>query len=279
MNLSEDDRQFVAEYVLGTLPAALRLMIRSRIEEERAFGAVSRQWEQRLSPLHELVVPVAPPADLWRDVAVNLIPRPIERTPDEPAKPADAKGKAKDGKGAKEAKGAKGPGGFAIPAAVDAAEAPPIIELAPNAAILSQMRRWRWAAIGLGVLLVACAGTFGYREWDRSVAQRYFALLQEGRAASVLVRIDVSDGDVTVRPLVDPAPAGKSYQLWIVPDGQSPRSLGTFSSSFATRSDVVRKLGAKVAAKATLQVTLEPEGGTSELPSGDVLYSGRLLPE
>ncbi|WP_029006046.1 anti-sigma factor [Azorhizobium doebereinerae] len=263
MTVNEDDRQFVAEYVLGTLPAALRLMMRSRIAEEPEVAAVARLWEQRLAPLHELAVSIAPPDDLWADLAGSLSPPPV--APPEPsAAPADGT--------------PAGDTAFAIPASVDADEAAPTLA-APLEGMPGSARRWRWVALGLGVALVGLAGGFAYREWGRTGGPYYLASLQEARAASVLVRIDARDGGLLVRPLLDPAPEGKTYQLWLVPDGQPPRSLGVFNSAFATRSDAVRRLGVKGAAKAMLQVTVEPEGGSDTVPSGEVLYSGRLMPE
>lgn len=271
MTVNEDDRQFVAEYVLGTLPAALRLMVRARFNDEPEIAALAQMWQRRLAPLHELAVPIAPPRDIWPDIAAIIAPP--DYTPAELA----------SGKAAASA---------ALPEFVVPAKEPepddagtgegtsPVVLAAPlGTASGPQARLWKLTAILLGGGLVAVAGTFGYREYERAQEQFYLASLQEARAAAVLVRLDPRTGEFIVRPLLDPAPDGKTYQLWLVPDGQPPRSLGTFNGAFGTRSEAIRKLGPKGAAKATLQVTLEPEGGSPFAPTGEVVYSGRLLPE
>ncbi|WP_341988513.1 anti-sigma factor [Azorhizobium sp. AG788] len=273
MTVNEDDRQFVAEYVLGTLPAALRMMVRARFDDEPEIAKLAQMWQQRLAPLHELAVPIAPPRDLWPDIAAIVAPP--DYTPAELAS-----GKAAASAALPE---------FAIPASEPEdgdADGPSFSK--PGAAASSVLsagpsgsvgRGWKRGAILLGGALVAVGGTFGYREFDRAQEQHYLASLQDSRAAAVLVRLDPRTGDVIVRPLLDPAPDDKTYQLWLVPDGQPARSLGTFKGAFGAKSDAIRKLGVKGAAKAMLQVTLEPEGGSPFAPTGDVLYSGRLLPE
>ncbi|MGU3494101.1 anti-sigma factor domain-containing protein [Xanthobacteraceae bacterium A53D] len=296
MSVNDDDRQFVAEYVLGTLPGALRLMIASRIADEADITEVARMWEQRLAPLHELAVAIAPPDDLWPELARSFAPPPIPRDePEEGGKDGKADGKGKDAKGksakdqnatGKEPKGKVGlpakTEAFSVPSKVDDDEeapklAAPLGDEAPG--LQRRAKLWRWTAILLGIGLVGTGGTLAYREWHQGQDLHYLASLQAERAASVLVRIGVRDGDILVRPMLDPAPEGKTYQLWLVPDGQSARSLGTFTGAFATRNDLIRRLGAAGAARAMLQVTLEPAGGSDVMPLGEVLYSGRLLPE
>ncbi|GGF82928.1 hypothetical protein GCM10007301_48830 [Azorhizobium oxalatiphilum] len=268
MTVNDDDRQFVAEYVLGTLPAALRLMTRTRISDEPDIADVARMWERRLAPLHELAVPIAPPADLWADIAVSLIPPPIPLTPEEEEEIKKGLPALQDA--------------FAVPNKAEAGDNEPVLaeplgDMAPG--VQARLKKWRWTAILLGVALVGGGSVFAYREWDRYTDLHYFASLQAERSAAVLVRVGVRDGDILVRPFLDPAPAGQTYQLWLVPDGQPARSLGTFSSGFTARSDILRRLGPKGAAKAMLQVTLEPGSGSDVVPTGEVLYSGRLLPE
>lgn len=297
MSVNDDDRQFVAEYVLGTLPGALRLMIASRIADEKDIAAVARMWEQRLAPLHELAVAIPPPDDLWPELARSFAPPPIPRDEPEGGKGDKADAKAKDGKTdikaqdakAKDTKGKDAKAGlpakteaFSVPTKAEEGEetpklAAPLGDEAPG--LQSRVRMWRWTAILFGIGLVGTGGTLAYREWHQGQDLHYLASLQAERAASVLVRIGVRDGDILVRPMLDPAPEGKTYQLWLVPDGQSARSLGTFTGGFATRSDLIRRLGPVGAARAMLQVTLEPAGGSDVMPLGEVLYSGRLLPE
>lgn len=68
----ESDRILAAEYVLGTLDREERRQARARLAGDPQFAALVRLWERRLSPLHELAVPVAPPPDIWPAIALDL---------------------------------------------------------------------------------------------------------------------------------------------------------------------------------------------------------------
>lgn len=70
--VTDADRALAAEFVLGTLDPDERGMTRARILADPHFAGLVRQWERRLSPLHELAVPVAPPPGLWRAILADL---------------------------------------------------------------------------------------------------------------------------------------------------------------------------------------------------------------
>ncbi|MEP9353830.1 hypothetical protein ABLE93_09550 [Xanthobacter sp. KR7-65] len=69
---SEADRILAAEYVLGTLDREERRQVRARCASDPPFFSLVRLWERRLSPLHELAVPVIPPPDIWRAISADL---------------------------------------------------------------------------------------------------------------------------------------------------------------------------------------------------------------
>ena len=71
---------------------------------------------------------------------------------------------------------------------------------------------------------------------------------------------------------VDPAPATKSYQLWLVPMEGKPISAGLIASSGGPINPWMVKLPQGVAAKA-FAVTLEPEGGMPQ-PTGPMVLVG-----
>ncbi|MFS8040014.1 hypothetical protein ACI7CM_02225 [Xanthobacter sp. AM33] len=70
--LTEADRILAAEYVLGTLDRDERQKVRARIAADPGFAGLVRLWERRLSPLHELAVPVTPPPSIWRVIVSDL---------------------------------------------------------------------------------------------------------------------------------------------------------------------------------------------------------------
>jgi anti-sigma-K factor RskA len=70
---------------------------------------------------------------------------------------------------------------------------------------------------------------------------------------------------------IAPAPAGKSYQLWLVPANGSPVDAGLVEANQQNGAVVVH-LSPGVAAKA-FAVTLEPEGGRPQ-PTGPKVLVG-----
>ena len=72
MNEPEDSDLLAAEYVLGTLDVADRLLARSRIESDVPFARAVDDWQDRLAPLIETIAPVPPPDHLFDDLLVRL---------------------------------------------------------------------------------------------------------------------------------------------------------------------------------------------------------------
>ncbi|HSN17966.1 MAG TPA: anti-sigma factor [Gammaproteobacteria bacterium] len=76
----------------------------------------------------------------------------------------------------------------------------------------------------------------------------------------------------------NPAPAGKSYELWMLPDGGKPVPMGLMNAtglaSETISADLVKRLGQ---AKA-LAISLEPQGGSpTGQPTGPVLWVAPLV--
>ena len=71
---------------------------------------------------------------------------------------------------------------------------------------------------------------------------------------------------------VDPAPANKSYQLWLVPMDGKPISAGLLDAASGPINPWTVKLPPGVAAKA-FAITLEPEGGMPQ-PTGPMVLVG-----
>jgi len=65
-------------------------------------------------------------------------------------------------------------------------------------------------------------------------------------------------------------PAGKAYELWVIPKGGAPRPAGTFQSG--PQATAMHVLNGAVDPNVTLAVTVEPETG-SPAPTGDILFS------
>ena len=74
-----------------------------------------------------------------------------------------------------------------------------------------------------------------------------------------------------------PESAGRDRELWIIPEGQQPVSLGLVEAGTSARRAITPALAARFAAGATIAVSDEPEGGSpTGQPTGDVLAAGNL---
>ena len=90
MNYSEDHIALAAEYALGTLSADERALVETMMIVDHGFMEVVDAWDRKLSPLHQMVAPIEPPAHLWDNIsaALGLVgpqPEPVEEPkPEEP---------------------------------------------------------------------------------------------------------------------------------------------------------------------------------------------------
>ncbi len=74
-----------------------------------------------------------------------------------------------------------------------------------------------------------------------------------------------------------PVEPGKALELWTLPQGQPPRSLGVIPPGEVVRIPLTAPSAAALANIPALAVSLEPAGGSpTGLPTGPVLYSGKI---
>ena len=89
MAYSEDHIALAAEYALGTLSADERALVETMMIVDHGFMEVVDAWDRKLSPLHQMVAPIEPPAHLWDNIsaALGLVgpqPEPVEQPKEEP---------------------------------------------------------------------------------------------------------------------------------------------------------------------------------------------------
>ena len=94
------------------------------------------------------------------------------------------------------------------------------------------------------------------------------------QAASFVASISGDGRTLVTRPLVNVGlRADRALELWAIPPGGPPRSLGLISANGTT---IVQK-GKALEGAGTLAVSLEPPGGSpTGAPTGPVLYAGKL---
>lgn len=143
------------------------------------------------------------------------------------------------------------------------------------AALRRQVRRWRIAAAGAGLLAAGLALFVAVQSRPELAGGRYFAVVQGGGALpALIVRVDTRTGTAQVRPVGAEAPAGRNLELWYV-GAEGAKPLGLVG---ATSSQV--KLPSGTSSNGTIAVSVEPPGGSpTGQPTGPVIYTGKLIPE
>jgi anti-sigma-K factor RskA len=71
-NRPELRERLAAEYALGTLRGRARARLRRWMREDAALARAVAEWEARLSPLAEAVLPVSAPARVWSEIETRL---------------------------------------------------------------------------------------------------------------------------------------------------------------------------------------------------------------
>lgn len=145
-----------------------------------------------------------------------------------------------------------------------------------------QKARRRLALIAAGCAAALLAGglviSFASQAPSTIVSPAYLGVLSETRTqrAVLVVSAGRRDGEIVVRTL-DPAIHidGRSLQLWALPRGQAPRSLGLVSAGHKSMLRLSADADVVLGDVTMLAISLEPSGGSpSGMPTGPVLYSG-----
>ncbi len=238
--MTEESEIAAAEYVLGTLHADERTLFATALANDAEARSAVAAWERRLAPLSVAVDEVAPPSRVWERIESGL-PAPL-------------------------------PFGVIEVGAPSGADS--------SVAMRRSLQRWRAAAIAASALAAGFAIFVVDRELIRHpmVQPSYVAVVNRGGAQpALIVRVDLSNGTVYVRPVAAEAPSGKSLELWYIEAGKPPKSMGVVSGDNAFKMPLPAGLSLE---KATFAVTVEPKGGSpTGDPTGPVVYSGQLVKE
>ena len=89
------------------------------------------------------------------------------------------------------------------------------------------------------------------------------------------VFVNPKQGVLLLASNLTPAPAGKIYEMWIIPKGGKPLPAGLFQSQNDGTAMYVRKGAVDIAATGAIAVTLEPESG-SQAPTSTPLIVAAL---
>lgn len=235
-----------AAHALGTLRGGARRRFETLAREQAPVRAAALVWQGRLASMTELQPPVVPDAAVWTRIR-NLI----------------------DAEQREQAMQRQRAAGTGAPAA----------SVAPGG-WWRNLALWR-GATAAGALATALAVVVGVglkQELDHAPAVQYVAVLQDDKAAaSMLVTFDPKNRQLVLQRVGNYQPASeKSLQLWALPPGAPPRSLGVLGDAPALKLVASE---ADMRAVPALAISLEPRGGVPGAggPTGPVLFHGPLI--
>lgn len=257
--------RLAAAHALGTLRGGARRRFEALARRDPRLRALALTWQERMGAMTELQPQDGPGPNVWKRIEIELGRERAAAV----ARPAPA-GHRRGWLPRWAWPGAAAVGGLATLAAVAV-----IVQLAStlekSEGALAQARSERTAAVQQNTQLVSqLAGT---------PQIRYVAVLQDDRSApAMLVTFDLRSSTLTLRRVGDfREGAQRSLQLWALPAGGGPRSLGVLGEGGVVRlaadEQAVREAPA-------LAISLEPKGGvpSERGPTGPVLFKGALLP-
>ena len=229
-----------AEYSLGVLTAEERAAAERRIKADAGFADQVADWDARLAPMIEAVLPVTPPRVVWMRIAAQLgiLKRPANDN---------------DGFWGNIAIWRAGTAVFATAAAAALA----VVLLNPGATPIAPT-----PATPMPVIQPISVGM----------------LKAEDGPVSFVVTLDRQNQKLIIAP-ISGAPEGHSFEMWMLPDGSTPVSMGVMDGAEVVVIDAARLLGVNSDNPPALAVSVEPKGGsTTGLPTGPVIASGALQP-
>ncbi|RZI96020.1 MAG: RNA polymerase subunit sigma-70 [Variovorax sp.] len=233
-----------AGHALGTLRGGARRRFEAIARDHAPVRAAALVWQSRLASMTELEKPVVPDTAVWTRIR-NLIDA-------EQSEQAMQRQRA----------------------AAQAAEKP------QTGGWLRSLALWRGAtaAGAMATVLAVVVGVGLKKELDQTPAVQYVAVLQDDKAAaSMLVTFDPKNKQLVLQKVGGYQTASeKSLQLWALPPGAPPRSLGVLGDAPALK---LAASESEVRAVPALAISLEPKGGVPSAggPTGPVLFHGPLI--
>lgn len=244
-----------ASHALGTLRGGARRRFETLARESPSVRAAALLWQERLGAMTELAPPQQPAAAVWLRID-NLVR----------AQLAAQAAAARTAQARQSAATARTPW-------------------------WSSLSLWRGASLaGALAAVLALVNTVQVRQQlgtDVATLQarllaseqvKYVAVLQDAKSqASMLVTFDPQANKLTLQRLGDfREAADKSLQLWALPPGSAPRSLGVLEGGPVVKLTAADR---DVDQVPTLAISVEPKGGVPSAggPTGPVVFTGSLI--
>ena len=137
---------------------------------------------------------------------------------------------------------------------------------------------WRAIAFGASALAAACLAALIYVGAVGTQATPLIARLNaESGQAGFVAAVNSGGETLTIVPASLLETKQKSLELWLIPPGDKPHSLGLIDPNRPLTVKVPKDLLTRVNNEAVLAVSLEPEGGSpTGQPTGPVIANGKL---
>lgn len=233
-----------AEYVLGVLDADARAAVEEEVRADPAAAAEVALWQRHLMPLSEDIAPVQPAQYVWVRIREAL--------------------------------------------GLEASELPrtQASQTSQDRGWWNSLQLWRW--IGAGATLAAAAS---FALWftapqspqtpaSATAGPDYMvaSIAQDNGVAGWTATMDLKQASMVIVPATPAAIASdRSAELWLVPPGEKPISLGVIAANKPTTVHLRPDLLARLSAKALLAVSNEPLGGSpTGQATGPVIAKGAI---
>ncbi len=144
------------------------------------------------------------------------------------------------------------------------------------------LRLWRWlSAAGFAAAAASLAALFVATRTPvpMPIAPRELVatMQKDDGKALFTATIDATNGLLVVMPLGVDIPADRVAELWLIPPGDKPHSLGLIDARHARPVVVPPALRSALGAKALVAVSLEPPGGAPHgQPTGPIIAKGEI---
>jgi anti-sigma-K factor RskA len=137
---------------------------------------------------------------------------------------------------------------------------------------------WRAFAIGAAAVAAACVAALVYVGNLPAVRGPLMATLGQPSGQPGFVATVSGDGSsLTIVPAALLTNDPRAMELWLIPQGGRPHSLGLIQPGRPIRLTIPPELSGSIGKDATLAVSLEPPGGSpTGQPTGPVIAAGAL---
>ncbi|HEY6256088.1 MAG TPA: anti-sigma factor [Xanthobacteraceae bacterium] len=137
---------------------------------------------------------------------------------------------------------------------------------------------WRSFAIGSAALAVASIGALTFIEISPLPRPLLATLGASTGQPAFVAAVNAGGTSLTVVPAALLTQDPRAMELWLIPAGDKPHSLGLITPGQPVRIDVPRDLIGRITPDTALAVSMEPPGGSpTGQPTGPVIASGKLL--